>query len=254
MKWSWLLLVLLAACANTETDSDRTVAGSGQEEEAEASAAEPVSAGEPVAESEEPAESETPSSASPLDGSRSDEWRVLFGGDSLDGWEVTSFGGEGEVRVREGGVRFGVGSPLTGIHYTGEELPVTDYEISLTATRVQGSDFFCGLTFPVEESHCTLVLGGWGGALCGLSCIDGKDAADNDTMKIFGFENGRAYRVRLRVTGDRIRAWLDDELLVDQDVTGKELSLRPEVSASVPLGVSAFVTIAEFRDIRIRRL
>ena len=37
-----------------------------------------------------------------------------------------------------------------------------DYELRLEAKRVEGGDFFCGLTFPVGKEYCTLILGGWG--------------------------------------------------------------------------------------------
>ncbi len=199
--------------------------------------------------------SDTPADRVPPDAASSnhDGWRSLLDGRSLDGWAITSFGGEGEVRVENGAVRLDFGSPITGIHYEGE-VPTHSYELALTATRVSGSDFFCGLTFPVGESHCTLVLGGWGGAWCGLSCIDGKDAADNDTGHARDFETGRAYAVRLRVTPERITAWVDDETIVDQDLVNHEVSLRPEVAPSRPLGVAAFATIAEIRDLRIREL
>ncbi|MBN2588491.1 MAG: hypothetical protein JXA96_01410 [Sedimentisphaerales bacterium] len=60
---------------------------------------------------------------------------------------------------------------MQGIYWTGP-LVTMSYEITLEAMRVEGSDFFCGLTFPVDENPCTLIPGGWGGTLCGLSCIN----------------------------------------------------------------------------------
>ena len=56
---------------------------------------------------------------------------------------------------------------------TRKDLPRTDYEIRFETRRIEGFDFFCGLTFPVGEKYLTLVLGGWDGNVVGLSCLDG---------------------------------------------------------------------------------
>jgi hypothetical protein len=68
-----------------------------------------------------------------------------------------------------------MGSNLTGVTGTGE-VPAGDYEIELQAMRLAGSDFFCGLMFPVQTDHCSLIVGGWGGALVGLSSLNFHDA------------------------------------------------------------------------------
>ena len=51
-----------------------------------------------------------------------------------------------------------------------------DYEVTLEGKRVAGDDFFCTTTFPVGESFCSFVVGGWHGTVVGLSSIDGMDA------------------------------------------------------------------------------
>ena len=61
-------------------------------------------------------------------------WTPLFDGASLDGWEATPFGGEGEVALAEGRARLGFGSPLTGLHRT-EPLPAGPYELEVVAAR-----------------------------------------------------------------------------------------------------------------------
>ena len=83
-------------------------------------------------------------------------------------------------------------------------MPGLNYELNVVARRVEGSDFFCGLTFPYQDSHCTLILGGWGGALVGLSCLDGRDASENETTRLMPFEKGRWYDV---VIGSNRIAW-----------------------------------------------
>jgi hypothetical protein len=146
-----------------------------------------------------------------------------------------------------------MGGPLTGITYTGE-LPTTNYEISLEAMRAKGIDFFCGLTFPVADSHCSFIVGGWAGSVVGLSSIDGFDASENDTTRFMKFEDNRWYRFRVRVTPDRIQCWIDDEQEIDADIRGKRIGLRAEVEPNKPLGFSSFETQAKLRNIRIHRL
>jgi hypothetical protein len=119
--------------------------------------------------------------------------------------------------------------------------------------RVEGSDFFAGLTFPVGDSFCSLILGGWGGTTVGLSSINGRDASDNDTTQSITFESGRWYAVRLKVTAERIEAWLDDRPIVNQALKGNTVSTRIEVDRSQPLGVASWRTKAALREIRLRR-
>lgn len=176
----------------------------------------------------------------------------LFDGQSLKGWRVTDFAGRGDVRVDKGAVILEMGV-MTGITCT-NEIPRLDYEVELEASRVDGNDFFCGLTFPVGENPCSLIVGGWGGGVVGLSSLDGQDAANNETTHYMNFEKGRWYRIRLRVTSAVIQAWIDAEKVVDIAIAGRRISIRSEVELSRPLGISSWSTTAALRNIRIRRL
>lgn len=178
-------------------------------------------------------------------------WQPLFDGASLGSWEETPFGGEGLVRVRDGQIILEFGEPLTGITWRGP-YPRTSYELRLEAQRLAGSDFFCGLTFPVGADACSLILGGWGGAVVGLSNLDGLDASENETSTLIRFENHRWYRVLLRVLPGRITAWLDDETIVAVDTAGRRIGIRPEVELSRPLGISAYRTRAALRRLAVR--
>jgi hypothetical protein len=182
------------------------------------------------------------------------EWQSLFDGKSLENWKSADFGGQGEVRVRDGRIVLGMGATLTGITWKGGELPHTNYEISLEAMRVSGNDFFCALTFPVAADPCSLVVGGWGGSVVGLSSIDGMDASENETSQVMDFADNRWYRIRVRVTPDKIQAWIDDKNIVDLDTKGRKISIRAEVDLSQPLGIAAWMTEAALRDIKMRRL
>lgn len=177
----------------------------------------------------------------------------LFDGRSLEGWEITRFGGEGPVEVRDGSIVLHRGETLTGITWAGD-FPRENYRLRLEARRLEGNDFFCGLTFPVGDSHCTLILGGWGGGVVGLSSIDGRDASENETRQIIRFDNGRWYRIEVEVTAERVRCRLDDRILADVARVGRTFSVRPEVRLSRPLGIAAWRTTAAVRAIRMAPL
>jgi hypothetical protein len=182
------------------------------------------------------------------------DWKSLFDGTSLGDWKKTSFGGgEGDVSVTDGAIVLEVGKDLTGVTWTGAH-PKTNYEIALDAMRVEGNDFFCGLTFPVGDTACSFICGGWGGEICGLSCLDGEDAATNETTQTMKFEKGRWYHVRVRVTDKRITAWIDDTQLVDVDIDGRKVSVRFEVEPSQPLGIATWRTKGAAKNIQWREL
>ena len=178
----------------------------------------------------------------------------LFDGKTLANWKPTKFMGEGAVKVADGQIILEAGHDLTGITWSGPKLPTTDYEITLQAMRVEGKDFFAGVTFPVADSFCSLILGGWGGTVVGLSSINGMDASENSTSQSIEFENGRWYNIRIRVTPAKIEAWLDDRQIINQDLKGNKVETRLEVDMSQPLGVASFRTKAALRDFRLRRL
>lgn len=191
--------------------------------------------------------------ATPRSGEVAAPWRDLLRGE-FAAWESVPFGGEGAVEWRDDRLLLPTGSPLTGVRWP-EGLGVeTDYELELVALRRSGTDFFAGLTLPVAGERATVVLGGWGGALCGLSCLDGRDASSNETKRFLGFEPGRAYRLRVRVEDRRLRAWLEGEPLFDVDATGRALSLRTEVLPCAPLGLASYATSAEVLELRWRPL
>ncbi len=183
-----------------------------------------------------------------------DKGKLLFDGKSLTGWKVANFGGEGEVEVKDGAVMLEQGSDMTGITYARGDFPKMDYEVTLEGKRVSGNDFFCTTTFPVGDTHCSLVVGGWGGGTVGLSSLDGKDASQNETGKIRGFERDRWYRIRIRVTQDRITAWIDKEKVVDVATKGRKISIRVECELCRPFGIATWRTVGAVRDIRVRPL
>ncbi len=177
----------------------------------------------------------------------------MFDGKTLEGWEITNFGPQGPVYVSGGSIILGMGEGCTGITWK-KDFPETDYRVTLEAKRVSGNDFFCGMTFPVGKEPCSLIIGGWGGPVVGLSSIDRKDASENETTRLMQFESDHWYRICLTVTGDTIKAYIDDDLIVDFVKGDRTLSIRPEVELSKPFGIASWNTTAALRNIRLEKM
>lgn len=191
-----------------------------------------------------------------LAGSLQAEESSLFNGKDLTGWKViaeSTFEKHGKVKVEEGAIILEAGDPATGIVFAGKP-PRMNYEIQLQAKRVAGNDFFCGLTFPYGEQHCTLIIGGWGGGYTGLSNVDGESAVDNSTTDFVEFKKGKWVTIRLRVAEDRISAWVDKEQIVDLPTADHKFSTWWEQEPAQPLGVSAWKTSAALRNIQLKRI
>ena len=186
----------------------------------------------------------------------SEPWRPLFDGSSLQGWSVAG-GASGAVEVAGARLVLHPGEPMTRLALepaVASAFPRDGYELELYAARTSGTDFFVGLTFPVGDGGLTLVLGGWGGSLCGLSCLDGEDASANETKSFHRFDKGRDYRVSVRVLHGRVTARVDGEPIVDVDTTGRRCTLRQEVEACAPLGLATYQTEARIAGVRWRRV
>ena len=177
----------------------------------------------------------------------------LFNGRTLDGWEITNFGPQGPDYISGDAIILSMGDGATGVTWK-NEFPQTDYEITLEAKRVDGNDFFCGMTFPVGKSPCSLIVGGWGGNVVGLSSLDGYDASENETMTLQLFTKNVWYHIRLKVANDSIKAWINNAPVVEISTLGKEISIRPEVELSKPFGIASWRTTAAIRNIRLRMI
>lgn len=186
------------------------------------------------------------------------KWQSLMTDDKLDDWEAIVFGGEGDFEIQESaeGNIFSLtpGDPFTGFVSSHEDLPTSNYEVTLHARKTDGIDFFCGLTFPVADSHATLIVGGWAGSTVGISCIDDLDASRNDTQVLRDFKKDQWYQIRVRVLAERIECWIDDERLIDADILGKKIAVRGDTNLCRPFGVCSFQTDAEIKGFKIRTL
>src|ERR1019366_2008859 len=181
------------------------------------------------------------------------EWQSLFDGKSLAGWKETPFSGHGPVRIENEAIILGAGV-MTGVTWT-KWFPTSNYEIRLDAARLEGRDFFAGITFPVFDSFCSWINGGWNGGVVGLSSLDGYDASENEASFFRQFERGRWYKLRLQVTGRYIAAWIDEEQVIYVDLGTRAIGLREgEIELFKPLGIASYATPAGLRKREYRLL
>lgn len=180
----------------------------------------------------------------------------IFDGKTLKDWLVIDtfdFMDHGKVEVKDGVLKLQKGQPATGVSYK-KKLPKSNFEISFKGRRVEGSDFFCGITFPVKESYCTLILGGWGGSLVGLSNIDDFSAAENETTQVVQFKNGKWYDVRIRVMDEFIRIWIDKKKIIDVETKNRKFSIWWEQEPVRPLGIVSWFSSGELKDLTFHKV
>ncbi|MSR30353.1 MAG: DUF1080 domain-containing protein [Gemmataceae bacterium] len=182
------------------------------------------------------------------------KWKALFNGKNLDGWKAADFFKPGKVYVKDGAIVMEPGTKMTGVTYDKKDFPKVNYEVEFEGKRINGRDFFGTVTFPVADSFCSFVVGGWGGSVIGLSNIDGVDASENSTGQAKDFKDNQWYKIRVLVTNSYLGCWIDNENLVDQDTTGMKISIRIECNESRPFGFATYDTTGAVRNIRVRPL
>ncbi|MCC9601949.1 DUF1080 domain-containing protein [Stieleria sp. JC731] len=189
-----------------------------------------------------------------------------------DHWKKCEFGGDGEITIKDGHIRMEFGQPLTGVRWGGpfegekdakpsesqtsdvKALPRNNYEVRWECRRDRGVDFVCAMTFPVGKEVASLVMGGWGGGVTGISSIDGHDASDNETTMFKAYDDERWYKARVRVEDVQITVWIDDIKMFDVPRKDRKFDIRFEMDPCTPLGIANFECDSQFRNIAIRRL
>jgi len=203
-----------------------------------------------------PAAAPAPSKAPDITSLEPGETAEIFNGKDLTGWNTLTkeyFDAAGKVFVKDGSMFLGVGADMTGVQWAGEMLK-DDYEITIEARRTKGSDFFCGLTFPIGDSYVSLIMGGWGGGAVGLSNVDDMSAVENDTSQYIEFKQNKWYLIEVSVTDGRIAVFLDDKKIIDQETKDHRFAIWPQQEPARPLGVATYATEGEFRRITVKRL
>ena len=180
--------------------------------------------------------------------------QTLFNGKDLDGWETVKtydFKNHGPIKVEEGVLKLGKGSPASEFASKGH-FPRMNYEVEFETRRVEGSDFFCGLTFPINDSYCTLIIGGWGGGVVGLSNIDTMAAVENETTRYLEVKDKRWYKMALTVSDEQIQVWIDNLEYANVKTKEHKFDIWWEQEPARPFGFVSWNTGAEFRNIFIK--
>jgi len=177
----------------------------------------------------------------------------LFDSKTLTGWKVieeNDFKNHGKVGVVDGVIRIEKGQPAAGVKIA-RDFPRMNYEIVFEARRIDGNDFFCGMAFPVDDAYCSLIVGGWGGGVVGLSNIDTMAAVENDTTRYLEVKDHQWYTIRVRVTEQRILVWIDGEEFANVVVKDHKFDIWWEQEPVRPFGFATWNTSAEFRRLRL---
>ena len=215
----------------------------------------------------------------------------MYDGKTLENWERVEAGGSGQVEIKDGAIIVGMGVGASGIRYT-KDFPRTNYEIRYEARRGMGNDFFGAITFPVDDSYCAFINGGWGGGTIGLSCIDGYDASDNQSSGYYRFDKDSWFEFKVRVVEGKITVWIREiktpeklekeriakekreqaekegqkpdpyvrkdpdpkEPVVDFVYVGHKIALRSESNDFKPVGLATWCTEGFIRKIEYRSL
>lgn len=198
-----------------------------------------------------------------------------------DHWKQCEFGGDGEVKIKDGVVKLDFGQPITGVRWLGSfegdkavgsdsndpklldaikaakkapKLARDHYEIRWECRRNGGDDFLCAMTMPIGKNYISLVMGGWGGGITGISSIDGYDASDNETTTYKAYDNGTWYKARVRVDAAKITVWIDEIEMFDVPREGHTFDIRFEMEPCAPLGIANFECDSSIRNIQWRAL
>ncbi|GEM_PF-537281 len=171
-------------------------------------------------------------------------------------WSIAAksyFEGHGKIDLADGVLTLGKGNPGSGL-VANFEVPKINYEISFQARRTQGSDFFCGLTFPFADQQATLILGGWGGSTVGISNVNNFSAIENSTSRTVEFQQNRWYDVKLRVAENEIECFLDGKSLFWQETQEKRFTIWWEQKPMAPLGFASWQTTGQIRKVRLEKV
>jgi len=166
----------------------------------------------------------------------------------------------GGITEQPDGFTMQAGEPMTGMvfqDWVRAGLPLMNYRLKYEAMRVNGSDFFGTVTFPVGtvDQCVSFILGGWGGSQVGISSVDGHDAANNETGSSQTFKNGEWYRIRVEVRQGLIQVWMNDAPLVHLLTKNRILGLRAgDIEACVPFGFASYGSEGRIRNCVVHEL
>ncbi len=122
----------------------------------------------------------------------------------------------------------------------------TDYEFTLSARKTSGAEGFLILVRATDDRNFYWWnIGGWGNTAHQLE-REVNDRRGPIGPRVRGsIEAGRWYRIRMRVEGDHIQGWIDDDLVLD---------MRDDAHKAGGVGVGFWATCGEFKDMTVTDL
>jgi hypothetical protein len=170
-----------------------------------------------------------------------------------EAWRIVAaepFASHGSASLASGLLTLETGKPGTGANYRGP-VPRIDYKITAEAQRTKGEDFFYGLTFPINDQPASLIIGGWGGGVTGISNLNGLSAIENETTAYTPFENNRWYSIELVVTAKQITAAIDGRRILAVETAKHQYEVWPQQAVMIPLGIATWKTSAQIRQLKL---
>ncbi|MCA8993279.1 MAG: DJ-1/PfpI family protein [Planctomycetaceae bacterium] len=179
-------------------------------------------------------------------GAAEPEWQSLMpvirpADDTVAGnWQVR----EGELTVQAAnGARLSL--PVT---------PPPEYDFRVTFTRHTGVHSIA-LAFVHGGKQATFEVDAWGQHLAGIQQVGGQDLRQNKTQKPNQtLTNGRKYTMLVEVRRNRVRTFLDGELIARLDSDGSDLSMPSvwQLPKANQLGLGAWDAQTTFHSVEVR--
>ncbi|MBM4039871.1 MAG: DUF1080 domain-containing protein [Planctomycetes bacterium] len=180
-------------------------------------------------------------------------WVTLFDGKSLKGWKVVGPALE-PAAVKEGQLVLGQEGTSGGVVRQGE-FPRLNYEVSLEAMKIAGNVDFCMIVFPIGDQEAVWKFGGGAtGNHVALHWVNGGVIPGDEAARVTDITAGRWYKLRIRVTDERVEGWMDEEKKFDLARGATKFTLEDMYAGMRPFGIGTWYTQGAVRNLRLRRL
>lgn len=132
--------------------------------------------------------------------------------------------------------------------------PKTEYDFRVSFTRTSGVHSIA-MMFVCGPGQGTFEVDAWGQHLAGLQMIDGRSLQDNPTRaENHTLRNGQRYTMMIQVRRERVRAYLDDQLVSEHKTDGSDLSVNGvwRMPDATTLGIGAYQAATTFHRVEVR--
>jgi alpha-N-arabinofuranosidase len=123
----------------------------------------------------------------------------------------------------------------------------SDYEFSLEARKIAGNEGFLILLRATDDAHFWVNLGGWQNSGHQLQHVGPPRTVDLDRRVPGNIDANRWYKIRVRVEGQRVQTFLDDQLVLTSNIPN-------DLSHPGAVGVGSWQTSVEYRNARVTGL